>query len=48
MSDKNLEMGHNPDDPEDRLNFINELPMKSVFTFFNEIKAQLNIKEKEE
>ena len=40
-SNEHLLIGHNPDDIEERLNFINELPSRNIDQFFDRIMDQL-------
>ena len=44
MSNEHLKMGHDPNDIEERLNFINALPKEYDIQFYAEIKAQLEKK----
>ena len=46
MSNQNLQIFHDPDDLEQSLNFINQLPVENFMQFFEEIEAQIEINKK--
>ena len=46
MSNEQLEMGHNPDNIEERMKFIQKLPYDDKHQFLDNILFQLQSKEK--
>ena len=44
MNDDYLKIGFNPNDTEERLNFINELPYESKKKWYEKILEKLNTK----
>ena len=48
IKNEHLKMGHDPYNIEERMNFINQLPIEYDIQFYGEIKAQLEKKMQQE